>query len=102
MKKHIKLPIMVVFAVFCFKYLYADSMRMDYCKDTEYYDMDAYNGFKMEYEVVSMTVNGVAKPDSAIKQTGRQIFCFGIASTDSTQFEYITSESGLCRFKKVE
>ncbi len=101
MKRHIKLPLMAFFAVFCFKYLYADSLRMDYCKETEYYDMDAYNGNVLEYEVISETINGVATSDSAISLMKTKTFCFGIPSADSTQFGYITSEGGYCRYKRV-
>ncbi len=102
MKRHIKLPLIAFFAIFCFKYLYADSMRMDYCKETEYFDMDAYNGNSVEYKIVTMTVNGVAQSDSAINLTNTGTFCFGIPSADSSHFEYITSEGGYCRFKRVD
>lgn len=93
---------MAFFAIFCFKYLYADSLRMDYCKETEYYDKNAYNGFEMEYKVISSVTNGVAKSDSAVKQIPNETFCFGLPSADSTQFEYITTTGGYCRFKRVK
>ncbi len=102
MKRHIKLPLIAFFAIFCFKYLYADSMRMDYCKETEYYDMDAYNGYEFQYEVVSVTANGVVQSDSAVSLMKTLTFCFGIPSADSSHYEYITSEGGLCKFKRVD
>lgn len=102
MKRHIKLPLLAFFALFCCKYLYADSLRMDYCKDTEYYDMDAYNGYKIEYEIVSETINGIAKSDSAVNSMRTVVYCFGLPSADSSRYGYITSEGGYCRWKRVE
>lgn len=102
MKKHIRLPLLALFTIFCVKFLFADSLRMDYCKETEYYDMDAYNGYSYEYKIVSETKNGVKTPDSVVNVMRTVVFCFGLPSVDSTRFDYITSESGLCKYKRVD
>lgn len=58
MRTLIKSLLTVAMVLFCFKYLYADAIRFDYCKDTEYYDHTVYTFTGKKITPTKYTING--------------------------------------------